>query len=136
VTGSLAAVRVHCGHVEQDRRTPHTTKDGKPNLSVHVDVADADVAVVVTVTPVTGGSDVERLAEGLLSPRRGLDAGAPPRVARRIRRAASARMIDLPDTNTCEQPSGGRQKRRQERDGSAEGDVSFDDRVKASAERA
>jgi len=59
VTGSLAAVRVHCGHIEQDRRNRHTTKDGKPNLSVDVDVADADVAVVLTVTPVTGGSDVD-----------------------------------------------------------------------------
>ena len=37
----------------------HTTKDGRLNLSVDVELADADVAVVVTVTPVTGGSDVD-----------------------------------------------------------------------------
>jgi hypothetical protein len=37
----------------------HMTKDGRLNLSVDVDVPDADVAVVVTVMPVTGGSDVD-----------------------------------------------------------------------------
>jgi len=58
--GSLGAVRVHCGHIEQDLETrAHTTKDGRLKLSVDVDVADADVAVVVTVTPVAGGSGVD-----------------------------------------------------------------------------
>ena len=33
----------------------HTTPDGKLNLSVSVGVADADVAVVMTVTPVNTG---------------------------------------------------------------------------------
>ena len=36
-----------------------TTKDGRLNLIVDVDFADADVAVVVTVTPVTTGSPVD-----------------------------------------------------------------------------
>ena len=36
----------------------HTTKDGRLNLSV--DVADADVAVVVKVTPLTTGSPVDK----------------------------------------------------------------------------
>jgi hypothetical protein len=37
----------------------HTTKDGRLNLSVAVDIADVDVAVVVTVTPVAAGSPVD-----------------------------------------------------------------------------
>jgi hypothetical protein len=37
----------------------HTTKDGRLNLSVDVDVADVDVAAVVTVTPVMAGSPVD-----------------------------------------------------------------------------
>jgi hypothetical protein len=37
----------------------HTTKDGRLNLSVDVGVPDADVAVVVTVTPVAAGSGVD-----------------------------------------------------------------------------
>jgi hypothetical protein len=37
----------------------HTTKDGRLNLSVDVDVADAGVAVVVTVTPLAAGSEVD-----------------------------------------------------------------------------
>ena len=36
----------------------HTTPDGQLNLSVRVGVADADVAVVMTVTPVTTVPDV------------------------------------------------------------------------------
>jgi hypothetical protein len=36
-----------------------TTKDGRLNLSVEVDVPDADVAVVVTVTPVGVASSVD-----------------------------------------------------------------------------
>ena len=36
-----------------------TTKDGRLNLSIEVDVPDADVAVVVTVTPVGGTSRVD-----------------------------------------------------------------------------
>jgi hypothetical protein len=37
----------------------HTTKDGRLNLSVDVEVPDADVTVVVTVTPVLAGSRVD-----------------------------------------------------------------------------
>ena len=37
----------------------HTTPDGKLNLSVSVGVADADVAVVMTVTPVNTVPDVD-----------------------------------------------------------------------------
>ena len=37
----------------------HTTKDGRLNLTVDVDLADADVAVVVTVTPVATESPVD-----------------------------------------------------------------------------
>ena len=37
----------------------HTTNDGKLNLSVDVNVADADVAVIVTVTPVITGTDLD-----------------------------------------------------------------------------
>jgi hypothetical protein len=37
----------------------HTTKDGRLNLSLDADVADADVAVLVTVTPVLVGSPVD-----------------------------------------------------------------------------
>jgi hypothetical protein len=37
----------------------HTTKDGRLNLSVDVEVSDADVAVVVTITPVSAGSRVD-----------------------------------------------------------------------------
>jgi hypothetical protein len=36
-----------------------TTKDGRLNLSVKVDVADADVDVVLTVTPVTTKAPVD-----------------------------------------------------------------------------
>ena len=38
----------------------HTTKDGRLNLTVNVDVADVDVAVVVTVTPVTAGLHLDK----------------------------------------------------------------------------
>jgi hypothetical protein len=37
----------------------HTTKDGRLNLSVDVEVLDADVTVVMTVTPVPAGSRVD-----------------------------------------------------------------------------
>ena len=37
----------------------HTTKDGRLNLSVDVEVPDVDVAVVMTVTPVPAGSRVD-----------------------------------------------------------------------------
>ncbi len=36
-----------------------TTKAGRLNLSIDADVADADVAVVVTATPVSVGSPVD-----------------------------------------------------------------------------
>ena len=37
----------------------HSTKDGRLNLSVDVELLDADVAVVVTVTPVATESSVD-----------------------------------------------------------------------------
>jgi hypothetical protein len=37
----------------------HTTKDGRLNSSVDVEVPDADVTVVVTVTPVPARSGVD-----------------------------------------------------------------------------
>ena len=79
-----------------------TTKDGRLNLSVDVDVADAEVEVVLTVTPVTAGSPVDENGWPVgFFDRVGFSAGAPPRFATGNRRAASARMIYLPDTNTC-----------------------------------
>jgi hypothetical protein len=37
----------------------HTTKEGRLHLSVDVEIADIDVAVVLTVTPVTAEAPVD-----------------------------------------------------------------------------